>query len=115
MSDEAPSPSPACSTVELRRGSLYLSSDVYERYFQDLAAVILLRRENDLLILPVRHAAGGGYLLKLRNAAGDRVVNAMDFFREHGFEDADEATLTVAWSTSDAALKATDAFATTAY
>ena len=42
---------------------------------------------DDLLILPVRHAAAGGYLLKLRNGAGDRVVNAPDFFREHGLDD----------------------------
>ena len=64
--------------------------------------------------MPVRHAAGGGYLLKVRNSAGDRVVNAMDFFRMQGLDDNDEATLPVSWSTEHAALKAARVFATTA-
>ena len=29
----------------------------------------------------------GGYLLKFRNRAGDRVVHAPDFFREHGIDE----------------------------
>ena len=109
-----PNPPIASATVELRRGSVYLGAEVYARYFEGLTSVVLLRRGDDLLILPVRHAAGGGYLLKLRNSAGDRVVNAIDFFREQGFEDSDRATVAVTWSTEDAALKAVGAFATTA-
>jgi hypothetical protein len=72
--------------------------------------VILLRRDDDLLILPVRHAASGGYLLKLRNGAGDRVVSAPDFFREQGIEDDDELELSVAWSAEKAALCSDGAF-----
>ena len=47
------------------------------------------------MILPVRHAAAGGYVLKLRNSAGDRVVHAPDFFREHHIDEASEATSTI--------------------
>ena len=98
------------STVTVKRGSLYLGREVYDRYFAGLEAVILLRRDNDLLILPVRHAASGGYLLKLRNGAGDRVVSAPDFFREQGIGEGEELNLDVAWSAEKAALCSSNAF-----
>ena len=81
----------AASSVSLKRGALYVSCEVYDRYFAGLEAVILLRRDRDLCILPVRHAAAGGYLLKLRNKAGDRVVHAPDFFRECGIDESVDA------------------------
>ncbi len=98
-------------TVTVKRGSLYLGRAVYERYFTGLDAVVLLRRDDDLLILPVRHAASGGYLIKMRNAAGDRVISAPDFFREHGIDEAAELHLPIAWSTDNAALLSPKAFA----
>jgi len=98
------------ASVTLKRGSLYLSREVYDLYFSGLEAIILLRREDDLLILPVRHAAAGGYLLKLRNGAGDRVVNAPDFFRAHGIDDAIERDLPVVWAAQSAALAAAGVF-----
>jgi hypothetical protein len=96
--------------VTIKRGSLYLDRALYDRYFPGLEAVVLLRRDNDLLILPVRHAASGGYLLKLRNGAGDRVVSAPDFFREHGIEDGTELVIPVVWSREQAGLWSPDAF-----
>ncbi len=99
---------PAC--VTLKRGSLYLSREIHDLYFPGLDTIILLRRDSDLVILPVRHAAAGGYLLKLRNGAGDRVVNAPDFFRAHGIADEAERDLVVTWEASSAGLVASDAF-----
>jgi hypothetical protein len=100
----------AASAVGLKRGALYLSSDVYDRYFAGLETVILLRRDRDLCVLPVRHAAAGGYLLKLRNKAGDRVVYAPDFFREHGIDESIALELSVVWSAERGALVAAGAF-----
>jgi hypothetical protein len=100
----------APATLTLRRGSLYLSREVYDRYFPGLETIILLRRGDDLMILPVRHAAAGGYVLKLRNSAGDRVVHAPDFFREHHIDESSERTLAVQWSSESAGVVATDAF-----
>ena len=100
----------AASVISLKRGALYVTSDIYDRYFAGLEAVILLRRDRDLCILPVRHAAAGGYLLKLRNKAGDRVVHAPDFFREHGIDDNIELELSAVWSRESAALIAAGAF-----
>lgn len=102
------------ASIALKRGALYLSRDVCERYLAGLNTVILLRRENDLLILPVRHAAAGGYLLKVRNAAGDRMVDGVDFFRANDAYSADARVLAIAWSTELAALRAADAFASKA-
>jgi len=98
------------ATVTLKRGSLYLSREVYGRYFPGLETIILLRRGDDLVILPVRHAAAGGYVLKLRNSAGDRVVHAPDFLRDHGVDENVERALAVQWSSESAGLVAADAF-----
>ncbi|MGD5523857.1 hypothetical protein QUS88_22470 [Xanthomonas citri pv. citri] len=100
----------AVTAIRLERGSLYLSHEIYDRYFAGLEAVILLRREGDLFIMPVRHAAAGGYLLKLRNKHGDRVVHAPDFFREHGVDESNVLQFPASWSTTQGALVAVGAF-----
>jgi hydrogenase maturation protease len=100
----------ACESVLVKRGSLYLAREICERYFGNLETVILLRRDNDLLVMPVRHAAAGGYLLKLRNGAGDRVVNAVDFFRLNGIDDAVELNLLAFWCAERAGLVIEHAF-----
>lgn len=93
-------------TIVLKRGSLYLSGETYDKYFAGLDAVILLGRDGHLYIMPVRNTSGGGYLLKLRNSAGDRIINAPDFFREHGLDDFQEREIDVLWDQNMAALKA---------
>ncbi|MHB0772875.1 hypothetical protein ACYCVF_32045 [Bradyrhizobium sp. 1.29L] len=100
----------AVAVVRLERGALYLGPETYDRYFARLDTVILLRRDNELCILPVRHAAAGGYLLKLRNRHGDRVVQAPDFFRAHGIAENIVRQLPASWSTAQGALIAADAF-----
>ena len=93
-------------SIILKRGSLHLTVKVYETYFAGLDAVILLDRDQHLFIMPVRNTAGGGYLLKLRNPNGDRIINAMDFFRERGLDDFLERDIKVIWDKDMAALKA---------
>ncbi|OSI61130.1 hypothetical protein BSZ21_32530 [Bradyrhizobium canariense] len=101
--------------VRVARGALYLSRETYDRYFAGLEAVILLRRADDLWIMPVRHAAAGGYLLKLRNSRGDRVVHAPDFLREHAVDEYVASQLPVAWSPEAGALIAAGAFLQTKF
>lgn len=96
--------------IILRRGGVYLTAALCRRYFHGLDSVILMRRGADLVIMPVRHAASGGYLLKLRNAAGDRVINAPDFLRSHGLNEGAEAELDAVWSRELAGLVAQNAF-----
>ena len=116
-----PDPEPV-ESVLLDRGAIHIARALYERHFAGVEAVALLRCDDDLLILPVRHHAGGGYLLKRKNAAGDRVVIAVDFFRT--FADAggmpsrgpvaDEMPMrrmAATWSDERAALVVPDVFA----
>jgi hypothetical protein len=90
--------------ITLRRGGLHFNRHVYESFFSGLDNVVLLRDGADLLVLPVRNQAAGGYVIKLRNAAGDRTVNAADFFRDNGIDDVVEVTLPAQWSAERAAL-----------
>jgi hypothetical protein len=61
-------------TVELtREGYLRLSAQVAARYFPS-DAVIAVRRDGELWLMPLRGPANGGLLLKQRTPAGDRCV-----------------------------------------
>ena len=91
-------------TISIKDGALYLSRDVYTRFFDRLESVILLRRESDLYLLPVRQMASGGYLLKVRTRAGDRVVHAPDFFRQSGFPEHSQTEFEATWSSTHGAL-----------
>lgn len=91
-------------TVDVKRGSIYISAEVYDVYFKGLDAVIVLIRDGQLMILPVRQMAAGGCLLKMRNAKGDRVATAPDVFEAHGLHDFSEEGLEATWSSEDGAL-----------
>lgn len=97
-------------TIMIKDGAVYLSSDVYTRFFDRLDSVILLRRGDDLCVLPVRQTAAGGYLLKVRNRAGDRVIHAPDFFRQNGFPEHSRTEFAAEWSSTHGALIVTRAF-----
>jgi hypothetical protein len=90
--------------ISIRRGALHFSAGAYEKYFAGLENVVLLRDGDQLIIMPVRHAAAGGSLIKIRNAMGDRSVAAADFFRDAGIEDSLELSLPASWDDGRAAL-----------
>ena len=90
--------------IDVRDGSVYLDADVVERYFKGIDAVIVLIREGELQILPVHRMAAGGCLLKMRNAAGDRVANSPDVFRANNLESWRADGLEAAWSAEKGAL-----------
>jgi hypothetical protein len=98
------------SAVTIARGNLYLPKEVYDQYFAGLAAVVLHRQETDLMILPVRHAPAGGYILKIRNASGDRVASAPGFFRSEGIEDDEPLSATTHWDAGAAGLRVVGIF-----
>lgn len=92
--------------IGVRNGSIYLDRQTVDTYFQGIDAVIILIRDGQLQILPVRQMASGGCLLKVRNAAGDRVANAPDVFAEHGLSDWQSSDIAAQWSSSMGALVA---------
>ncbi len=97
--------------VTVRRGLLHFTREAYERVFPSVQAVVLVRDGRDLIVLPVRHAAAGGYVVKLRNAAGDRVVDAADFLRANGIEDSEQLQVEAVWSETAASLVVQQFFA----
>ncbi len=91
--------------VSVLRGNLYLARETCDQYFPDIQSVALIAREEMVMIVPLTLESGGGLLLKIRNARGDRVIHAQEFFRAQGFvEDFQERTVPVHWSSELAAL-----------
>lgn len=76
--------------IQIRNGSVYLTKECYEKYFGGLGSVILLMKDENILIMPVHNDAAGGLLMKVRNSRGDRVVHASEFLAHHGLDDLDE-------------------------
>ncbi len=89
----------------MARGNIYLALEICDAYFPNMQSVALIRREDRILIVPLMQESGGGLLLKIRNARGDRVIHAQEFFRAHGLdEDVRARTVPVLWSSESAAL-----------
>ncbi len=89
--------------LKLKKGNLYFDHDLYEKYFSTINSIVLLKKEAIYLIMPVQQA-NGGLLLKIRNAKGDRIVHAIEFFQQYNIEMEREITLDVEWNTELAAL-----------
>ncbi len=92
--------------IGVRDGSVYLNRQTVETYFRHIDAVIILIRDQQLQILPVRQMAAGGCLLKVRNAVGDRVANSPDVFAEHGLSAWRDDDIEAVWSATLGALVA---------
>jgi hydrogenase maturation protease len=96
---------PTAAPLRADRGNFYLSREFCDAHFPQAASVALLVRGEDVLIVPLAPQSAGGLLLKQRNARGDRVIHAQEFFREHGFaEDFEARMLSVDWNPTSAAL-----------
>ncbi len=76
----------AIACVQVRAGRLHIPSEVYERVLPGCPALALLERDGRWLLLPLLGGAGG-LQVKIRNARGDRVVEAQEFFRKQGLDD----------------------------
>lgn len=106
MATPSPESSPATDAhVLVARANLYLSREACETWLAGLQTVALLERDAAVLIVPLMPDSAGGLLLKVRNARGDRVIHAQEFFREHGFaEEFEERRCPMAWDEQRAAL-----------
>lgn len=93
------------ASIHVRRGNLYFHASLYERYFADLHSAILMRKADVLCILPVVNTNAGGLLMKIRNAQGDRVIHAQEFFRNHAIDEQFEEKVPVAWDSASACLR----------
>jgi hypothetical protein len=86
-------------------GSVHLAGAACARFLPGAVSVALLARGDRVLVLPLTPESGGGLLLKVRNARGDRVINGQEFFRNHGFvEDGVARRVAMHWDPAAAAL-----------
>ena len=91
--------------VSVARGNIYLERETCDAYFASTVAVALIVRDDDVLIVPLTAESGGGLLLKVRNARGDRVIHAQEFFRQNDLvEDWDARVVVARWSEQWAAM-----------
>lgn len=91
--------------AEVVAGSVHLPREACQRWLPGIESVALLEREGALLLLPLVRDSAGGLLLKQRNARGDRVVQAQEFFRSHGYaEDHAPQPVSLRWDEAAAAL-----------
>jgi hypothetical protein len=96
---------PAAAEISVVRGNLYLTREICDKYLPGVASVALLMRDEEVLIVPLIQQSAGGLLLKQRNARGDRVIHAQEFFRNAGLpEEFESRTVPVHWSRESAAL-----------
>lgn len=94
--------------ISVARGNFYLAREVCDTYLAGVVSVALLERADEVLIVPLMQSSVGGLLLKQRNARGDRVIHAQDFFRSKNFpEELELRTMSVYWSQDSAALVVT--------
>ena len=93
------------SEVTISRGSILLPISLYEKYLPTADLVALLNHENGVLIVPLIQGAAGGILVKMRNIKGDRVIQAEEFFRNHGLnERLEQERFPVRWISDRAGL-----------
>ena len=90
--------------VSIREGSIYLPCSLVETYFRGIEAVIVLIQQDELMVMPVHQSTSGGCLLKIRNAAGDRVVQARDVFQDQDLLELSIEGLPVVWRSEKGAL-----------
>lgn len=90
--------------IRLRGGSLYLDAALCARYLDGIQAVALWRDEGGAYLIPLTMVGTGGYLLKIRNARGDRVVDCPEFVTQLGFSAEAESVLRVCWDAERYAL-----------
>lgn len=73
-------------TVAIADGVLTIAAGDYDAWFGGAGAVVLLREDAALCVIPVLHAAAGGSLVKIKNAARDRAIDVRELLRAHGDE-----------------------------
>lgn len=74
----------ARAEVEVKRGMLRLSADVYGRFFEGRKGVLPLPGDAGPVLVPVDEVQGG-LILKLRSPRGDHAVDLSEVLLRHGW------------------------------
>lgn len=96
-------------TVSIADGVLVIAAPDYDAWFAGAGAVVVLREDAALCVMPVLHAAAGGSLVKIKNAARDRAIDVRELLRAHG--DEPSGTRAARWDAARAMLVVAEVFA----
>lgn len=88
------------SSIRIKGGSLYLSVDLYQKYFTGLESAALLDRDGKTVLMPLQPGAGGGLLMKIMNAKGDRVIHAQEYLQFIGVGNDRDVIAEAHWDSS---------------
>ena len=91
-------PSVVSDKLEVSRGSLRLSKELYDKYFDGREGALLMVRDERVQVVPVDQLSGG-LLVKQRNLRGDRVIHGAEFLRAYDVEGF-EGEVEVQWDSS---------------
>lgn len=92
--------------VVLDGGWVRIPRTLYDRVFEGREGVVPFVLEDAVCLMPVEQIAGG-LLVKIRNARGDRTVDASEVLRGHGWDVQGTYTCTARWEGSLGALALT--------
>ena len=81
----------------LKDGYLFIPAPAYRDTMAGLQAVAVLWRSPCLHLIPLHPGTIGGFLLKRRDLAGDRVVDLRLFLRDHELAENFEGVLSFMW------------------
>jgi hypothetical protein len=81
----------------LKDGHLFIPAPAYRDAMTGLLAVAVLWRSPCLQLIPLHPGTVGGFFLKQRNLAGDRVVDLRLFLRDHELAENFEEVLSFVW------------------
>lgn len=92
--------------ISIRRGSIQVPRTLYDAVFDRREGVVPFVLDGALCLMPVEQV-NGGLLVKIRNAKGDRVIDAAEFLRNQGWSDWDDMVCTATWESTLGALSLT--------
>ena len=90
-------------SVTLKNGNLYIDSTVYDTYLKSADSVVLINKDAKCYLMPVQQMAGG-LLMKIMNAKGDRVINAVEFLQSNHIDISSTKIVDVTWDQTYSAL-----------
>lgn len=92
------------NSISIKKGKIYLSQEIYNKYFAGSNSAALIDWHGQLLLMPVVSEAQGGLLIKVINSRGDRVVDAVDVLRRLQLSEDACYDCAAQWSTEMAGL-----------